>query len=357
MKYLNLLFLFLAALVLSALLQWIGMVLPWLFGAMIATVLFYRLVTSHFHYPKWLGNVGLVIIGAEIGSAFTLQTLSDMADDYINIILISLLIIILSLLLARFFMKMTGCTMETAVLSSVPGALSQMIVMAEEEKRADLLLVTLTQMSRIVLVVIFVPLIASFATDSGAGPLNETAAPLLSVMTWDMMWIVAAIPVVIFILAKLRFPVPFMMGPMLVVLGWNMATDYTFSVNTEFMYAAQLFFGIRIGLQVSTLVTQLNSRLIAAMIIQNVLVIAGTMGLVMLFLLVTDHNFTDLFLSAAPGGIGQIIIVAVDMGANTAMISSYHIFRIFFILLIVAPLINYFLRRNRRRRRHAKDGA
>ena len=100
----------------------------------------------------------------------------------------------------------------------------------------------------------------------------------------------------------------------------------------------------------------MNSRLIAAMIIQNILVIAGTMGLVMLFLLVTDHNFTDLFLSAAPGGIGQIIIVAVDMGANTAMISSYHIFRIFFILLIVAPAINYFLRRNRRRREHAEDG-
>ncbi|WP_031544644.1 AbrB family transcriptional regulator [Salinicoccus luteus] len=356
MKYLNLLFLFLAAIVLSALLQWIGMVLPWLFGAMVATVLFHRLVTSHFHYPKWLGNVGLVIIGAEIGSAFTLQTFRDMADDYINIILISLLIIILSLILARFFMRMTGCTMETAVLASVPGALSQMIVMAEEEKRADLLLVTLTQMSRIVLVVIFVPLIASFAADRGTGALNEAAAPLLSVMTWDMLWIVAAIPIVILILAKLKFPVPFMMGPMLAVLGWNMVTDYTFSVNTEFMYAAQLFFGIRIGFQISTLVTQLNSRLIAAMIIQNILVIAGTMGLVMLFLLVTDHNFTDLFLSAAPGGIGQIIIVAVDMGANTAMISSYHIFRIFFILLIVAPAINYFLRRNRRRREHAEDG-
>ncbi|WP_271399877.1 AbrB family transcriptional regulator [Salinicoccus roseus] len=357
MKYMNLVFLFIAAIVLSALLQWVGMVLPWLFGAMMATVLFYRLVTKAFHYPKWLGNVGLVIIGAEIGSAFTLQTLSDMADDYMNIILISLFIIILSLILARFFMKMTGCTMETAVLSSIPGALSQMIVMAEEEKRADLLLVTMTQMSRIVLVVIFVPLIASLTKGQGTSELNETAAPLLSVVTWDMLWIIAAIPVIILILMKLKFPVPFMMGPMFAILGWNMATDYTFSVDTEFMYAAQLFFGIRIGVQLSALVTQLNSRMIAAMFIQNVLVIAGTMGIVLMFLLVTDHNFTDLFLSAAPGGIGQIIIVAVEMGANTAMISSYHIFRIFFILLIIAPLINYLLRRNRRRRQHADDGA
>ncbi|MCG1009189.1 AbrB family transcriptional regulator [Salinicoccus sp. ID82-1] len=356
MKYLNLFLLFLSAIILSALLQWAGMVMPWLFGAMIATVVFYRMVTTHFHYPKWFGNLGLIIIGVEIGSTFTLETLADMAEDYITIIMLSLLIIGLSLLLAGFFMRMTGCTLETAVLASIPGALSQMIVMAEEEKRADLLLVTLTQMSRIVLVVIFVPLIASFTAGSNLTGTNEVASSLTSVATVDMLWMLLGIPAVIYIMTLMKFPVPYMIGPMLVVLTWNVVTDYTFSVDVSFMYAAQLFFGIRIGLQISTLVNQLNKRLILSMLIQNMLLIIGTLGLVMVFLLISEHDFTDLFLSAAPGGIGQIIIVAVEMGANIAMISSYHIFRIFFILLIVAPLINMLLRKNRKRRQHAHDG-
>ncbi|GAB3060484.1 AbrB family transcriptional regulator [Salinicoccus sesuvii] len=350
MKYINLMLLFLSAIALSIFLQWTGMVMPWLFGAMIATVIFYRVVTTDFHYPKWFGNLGLVIIGAEIGSTFTLETLADMAEDYITIIMLSLLIIGLSLLLARLFMKMTGCTLETAVLASIPGALSQMIVMAEEEERADLLLVTLTQMSRIVLVVIFVPFIASFTANSDGISTNEMVPSLTSAATPSMLWMLPTVLLVIYIMMRMKFPVPYMIGPMLVVLIWNVVTDYTFSVNISFMYAAQLLFGIRIGIQISTLVNQLNGRLILSMMIQNMLLIIGTLGLVMAFLLISEHNFTNLFLSAAPGGIGQIIIVAVETGANIAMISSYHIFRIFFILLVVAPLINLLLKRNRKRR-------
>ncbi|HEG8944661.1 TPA: AbrB family transcriptional regulator, partial [Staphylococcus aureus] len=46
----------------------------------------------------------------------------------------------------------------------------------------------------------------------------------------------------------------------------------------------------------------------------------------------------------APGGVNQIVLVALATGADVAMITSYHIFRIFFILFIIAPGINYFLK-------------
>ena len=52
----------------------------------------------------------------------------------------------------------------------------------------------------------------------------------------------------------------------------------------------------------------------------------------------------DLFLGAAPGGMNQIVLVAIETGADVPMISSYHIFRIFFILFLIAPLLNYYLR-------------
>ena len=39
----------------------------------------------------------------------------------------------------------------------------------------------------------------------------------------------------------------------------------------------------------------------------------------------------------------QIVLVAMATGADVAMISSYHIFRIFFILFVIAPLIGYFI--------------
>lgn len=354
MKYLRLLFLFTAAMSLSWILQTAGMILPWLFGAMVATVIFQRLTRRDTGFKKWMGDVGIFIIGIEIGSTFTKETIIDMQDDVFNIVLLTLMVIILSLILARFFTKMTGCTYETAVLATTPGALSQMILMAEEEKRADLLLVTLTQMSRIVLVVILVPFIASVFSDGAPGIPDDIEPDLTSVLVPEMLILAAGAVVLTFVLKFLKFPVPVMIAPMIGVLVWNLSTDHTFALNVEFMYLAQVLFGIRVGIQISSLVSRLNRRMVVSMLVQNVLLILGTFMIVILFILFTEHNFNDLFLSAAPGGIGQIIIVAVEMGANIAMISSYHIFRIFFILLIVAPVINIILSRNRRRRR--EDG-
>lgn len=350
MKYVRLLFLFIAAFLLSWLLHTAGLILPWLFGSMIATVIFYRLFGSNFGFKKWMGDIGIFIIGIEIGSTFTNDTILDMQDDVFNIVLLSLMVIALSLILAKFFMKMTGCTYESAVLATIPGALSQMIIMAEEEKRADLLLVTLTQMSRIVLVVIFVPFIASMFSADGAGIPEDAEPDITSVLIPEMLILAAGAFILIYIMKFLKFPVPVMIAPMISILVWNLLTDHTFSLNVEFMYLAQILFGIRIGLQISSLINRLNGLMVVSMLIQNVLLILGTMLIVIIFITFTEHDFNNLFLSAAPGGIGQIIIVAVETGANIAMISSYHIFRIFFILLVVAPVINIILSYNRKRR-------
>lgn len=50
----------------------------------------------------------------------------------------------------------------------------------------------------------------------------------------------------------------------------------------------------------------------------------------------------------------QIVLVAIETGADVAMISSYHIFRIFFILFLIAPMLNYFLKFRERQRESNK---
>ena len=50
------------------------------------------------------------------------------------IVVITLLLLVLSLLIA-FFSKIARVNTETAILSVIPGALSQMLIMAEENKR------------------------------------------------------------------------------------------------------------------------------------------------------------------------------------------------------------------------------
>ena len=351
MKVLRFLLLVAAAALISSGLSAIGMILPWLFGSLIATILYIRIIKRELFFPRWLGDLGVAIMAVEIGSTLTLDALLDMRADLFNIFLMTILVLILSLILSRFFIYLTGSTPETAILASVPGALSQMLIMAEEEKRADILLVTLTQMSRIILIVLIVPFVAGIFTPRAEVGAEPVAVDYIStIFTPEMLIIPIAAFALILILNKIKFPASLMLGPIIVLIIWNLTIGIEFSLDYVFISIAQILFGIRIGLQIASLMTQLNKKLVFAILFQNLLLIFGTMFIVFMFQIFTSHQFNDLFLSAAPGGLGQIIVIAIETGGNIAMISSYHIFRIFFIIIVVVPIVGYYLKYLSRKR-------
>lgn len=342
----NIAFLILISLGVSLILDSIGMVLPYLFGAMVTAILYTKFISNDFNYPAWLQNVGLLIIGLEIGSTFRQDSVGEMLDDWFNIVLITVLVVILSIFLAFVFKRMTNSTTETALLASIPGALSQMLIMAEEDERADLLLVTITQTSRIVLVVVIVPFIASYfiLEDATYSLVQSDIVNFTTLGIWNMLLMVLGALVIIFILTKLNFAVPILLGPIFAAVIWNFTVDIDFTMNMELMYVAQILFGLRIGIQIRALISDLDARTLGAMLLHNIFLILGTLVIVVIYLMFTDHDFNNLFLAAAPGGIGQIIIVASEMGSDIAMISSYHLFRIFFIIILVAPLVGWYLK-------------
>lgn len=342
----NIVFLILLSLGVSTILDAVGMVLPYLFGAMVTAILYTKFISSDFNYPAWLQNVGLLIIGLEIGSTFRRDSVAEMLDDAFNIVFVTVLVVILSILLAFIFKRLTNSTTETALLASIPGALSQMLIMAEEDKRADLLLVTITQTSRIVLVVVIVPFIASyFVIEDANYTLDITEIMNFTELgIWNILILIIGALIIIFILTKLNFAVPILLGPIFAAVIWNFTTDIDFTMNMTLMYVAQILFGLRIGIQIRALISDLDARTLAAMILHNILLILGTLVIVVVYLMFTDHGFNNMFLAAAPGGIGQIIIVASEMGSDIAMISSYHLFRIFFIIILVAPAVGWYLK-------------
>ena len=85
----------------------------------------------------------------------------DIKDNWLSIIVVSISILLIALVMA-FILKIARINTETAILSVIPGALTQMLVMAEQDKRANLLVVSLTQTSRIIFVVVLVPFISYF---------------------------------------------------------------------------------------------------------------------------------------------------------------------------------------------------
>lgn len=158
---LNYIIIFIVSLLMGLILSTVHLILPWLFGPIIATVLLRKFTSREYQWPKWLSEIGLYILGAQIGASFTKEIVADIHDELMYIILISIFVILLAIMISFVLKHFLNCSLETAILASIPGALNQMIVMAEENKHANLLVVTLAQTSRILIVVLIVPFISS----------------------------------------------------------------------------------------------------------------------------------------------------------------------------------------------------
>ncbi|ARJ49961.1 AbrB family transcriptional regulator [Staphylococcus lutrae] len=320
--------------------------LPWMFGPIFASIFVVKGLKRDVQWPNWLSSLGLILLGVQIGTSFTKNVIDDIKNGWFSIILISVLLLFMSLVVSIGFRKIARVNRETALLSVIPGALSQMIVMAEENKKADILVVSLAQTSRVIFVVLLVPLITFFFKDTHTQIWTGKKVTYLTEVLnlGDIIIIAMGIFVMYYVMKWLHFPTQMLMAPIVVLIIWNFVTEMNFTLDAPIIAGAQVIYMIRIGIQIAHLTHRLKGRIAIAIAYQNVLLIFGALVMVYFVQFINHAPLDELFLGAAPGGMSQIVLVALDIGTDVAKVSSYHIFRIFFILFLIAPLISYYLK-------------
>ncbi len=127
-------------------------------------------------------------------------------------------------------------------------------------------------------------------------------------------------------MSKIKFPTFQLLAPLIVLIVWNFSTGLTFTLDHWLLNMAQLIYMIRIGVQIAHLLSDLKGRLAIAITIQNIMLIIGALIMVYVIHYFDNNPINELFLGAAPGGVNQIVLVALATGADVAMITSYHIF-------------------------------
>ena len=93
------------AVILSLILNAAHILLPFMFGPIIASVICVRVFRLEIEWPFWLSQIGLVLLGVQIGSTFTKNVILDIKDDWLTIILITVMLLALALVIAFFFKK------------------------------------------------------------------------------------------------------------------------------------------------------------------------------------------------------------------------------------------------------------
>ncbi|TKW75699.1 MAG: AbrB family transcriptional regulator, partial [Staphylococcus hominis] len=75
--WLNNIILLIIAMIMSLILKLSHMLLPFMFGPIIASIIVVKVLKLNIKWPFWISQIGLILLGVQIGSTFTSQVIND----------------------------------------------------------------------------------------------------------------------------------------------------------------------------------------------------------------------------------------------------------------------------------------
>lgn len=319
--------------------------LPWTLGPLVATLLWKTLGKKSVCWPTPIRNSGLVILGYTMGSPFTLEIARQIFGQLPGMMLSTLAIMTISLLVGWFTSRRTGVGLINGLIGSVPGGLSQMAVVCEEIKDADVAIVTLMQVTRLLTVVFTVPLLATYGLANDLSGFTNTV-----IFTTLEPWTVALFAVVAIASAEIarmiKFPTPYLMGPVFgtiaLILGGNSAPHFPQFV----LSLAQITIGIRMGADIKFDGLKNWKSIVSYSFGGIIVVIIASLGIDYILTKVYSISFLTAFISTAPGGMAEMGITAIAVHADVSLVVAYQLFRLISMLIIAIPIVKWWLTRN-----------
>lgn len=328
---------------------------PWLLGSMGAVLIASRLGLK-LYWSKYMRDLGTVIVGYSIGLSFTKEALTLIFVQLPSIFLATIIIIGFCIGLAFIISKMTSLDYPSVLIGSIPGGLSQMLLLGEEIKGINLSIVTFLQVSRLILIVVFVPLFvfSPFVAHEPSSSSMAVHSPTIGLV--DLFpTILVFIPIVIlsiFLAKKLKFPTPFLVGPIFITAIVGLMGYVGPTLPSSVLDVSQLMIGAYVGLLIQFEEIENKMKMFGVAICSGVMLLLGSGGLSWLFAHMKNMSIATSVLSLAPGGMDQMGIMAAEIHADLSMVAGYQLFRLFFIFFVVPPILRIFIQYLYRKKGH-----
>ncbi len=321
--------------------------LPWILGSLTTILLWNSLLKREISWPDSFANIGQIIIGYSIGRTFTQETCEQIIIQLPTMLLVTIVTILFSFLMGYIAHKKTGISVESSLIGSIPGGLSQTAVLCAEVPGSDITVVTVMQTARVLSVIFLVPFLAFH----GLGQDSMVATNVLSnsVMTLNFLPIsqvvilASSVSLSAILAWKLGIPTPFLLGA---VLGTASISLYGLTLPPMPQYwlnGAQLCIGAYTGARIN-LSSLTNWRKILPYTMIGVIGLIFC-SIVIAFLLMRFHDISLItaFLSTAPGGMAEMGLTGILLHADLSVIVAFQLFRLLFVLMILPPVLKWCL--------------
>ena len=342
--------------------------LPWLLGSLCLSTIF-ALAGAPVEICPSLRRYLAVILGVILGSTFSPEIIARIEEWIVTLLASTGYLFIITLvaqLYCRFVLKMDRIT---AVYSGLPGGLSEMAILGEEQG-ADMRMLTLTHATRVAAVLLVIPLFLTYWTglDGQTLPVPETVGSktLGSETVWSetiqsgtiqsetvrskaaqskIVWsgvdtgILFMIAFLGYFGGKLiRLPAHALTGPMLISAAAHLSGLITTEPPLYVSVIIQLAIGSALGARFCGLSVLRVGRVMLLALGMALLMMVVTIVSASVLSSMTGLSFEALVLALAPGGFAEMALAALSMNIDPAFVTTHHGLRLILIVFIM-PII------------------
>lgn len=316
--------------------------LPWLLGALTATTAA-SMAGLRMALPDRLRQPMIGVLGLMLGTTFTPAGVEAAVSWLPTLGALLLYVVVVGAAIWLYLWRFSGFDRATTFFAATPGGLSEMVALSAQ-LGGDQRTVSLIHGTRVLFIVLTIPFLASLydpAARAGRPTLDLAIAwgPLLALVGLGLAGYLIA--------ARVRLPAATFVGPLLgsaIAHGTGMiAVEPPYLL----MAVAQLVIGASVGARFSGFGA---ARLAGAMLLGA----GGTLLMLLITLAfggalhqLTGQPLALLLLAFIPGGLVEMSLIALGLGADPAFVVTHHATRIFLVVLIALP-VSAWLRRSGR---------
>jgi membrane AbrB-like protein len=313
--------------------QRIGIPVPWVIGSLLASTLLSQFVTIRL--LAWIRPLALLVLGLALGQSFNAPVLHVLAGSAPIIVLGGLLTILSGLFVARLFCRIAGTDLKTGYYCAVPGGV---IVMAVQAERAgtDVAAVTFSQSIRMVIVVVMLPLLLTFAPFDHGRALPAVMVPPVNPLALAIL--IAASIALVLVVRPLKLANPWMIVPCflsIVLSAWGTVPSGVPHWNVNL---AQVVLGISLGGRLTPEFFKGAQHLIIASISSTLLLALLLLGLGLGIAWISGLPSAAVVLGMAPGGMPEMTVTAGALDVAVPIVLGFHLTRVVLCNLLIEPI-------------------
>jgi membrane AbrB-like protein len=288
--------------------------------------------------PPLVSHIILMTLGLSLGSMVSPQMLTNMTAYPVSIALLALSTFAVTFACSVYLQRIHRWDRVSALLAASPGALSQIVMLANERK-ADVAGIAVVQTMRVIILTAALPLIlaaAGLAQHGGAAAMASPATPLA------LLVLVAACVATAVALRLLRFPASWMFGAMLGSSALHGAGLIEGGLPPWAYATALIGIGSLIGTRFARISTRTLLSHMAAALGSFAVAIAVSATFVVLVAILTDARFGDIVVAFAPGAMDAMLALALTLHIDPIFVGAHHLSRFMFVSVATPGIIHLF---------------